>query len=111
MRLEECKFQHRPDNFLVAPSKSELQRAKSEPALMRRAIAGSAFVLQMRYEPRDIKTKKKAPTVSGRGFFSTLFRETIVLGRPGGDLLSHALRHSTIGAEAFNDRVRNGIGF
>src|SRR5690606_19838175 len=31
--------------------------------------------------------------------------------RLGGDLLSRALRHSTIGAEAFNGRVRNGIGF
>lgn len=30
--------------------------------------------------------------------------------RPGGDLLSHALRRSTIGAEAFHGRVRDGIG-
>ena len=30
--------------------------------------------------------------------------------RPGSDLLSHALRHSTIGAEGLNGRVRNGIG-
>ena len=29
---------------------------------------------------------------------------------PGGDLLSHVLRHSTIGAEAFDGRVRDGIG-
>src|SRR3712207_4550237 len=34
-----------------------------------------------------------------------------VLGRPGDDLLSRVLRHSTIGAEAFNGRVRDGIGF
>ena len=34
-----------------------------------------------------------------------------VLGRPGNDLLSRVLRHSTIGAEAFNGRVREGIGF
>ncbi len=33
-----------------------------------------------------------------------------MVGRPGGDLLSHALRRSTIGAEGFHDRVRNGIG-
>ena len=33
-----------------------------------------------------------------------------VLGRPGGDLLSQVLRHSTIGAEAFDGRVRDGIG-
>ena len=34
-----------------------------------------------------------------------------VLGRPGNDLLSRVLRHSTIGAEEFNGRVRDGIGF
>ena len=30
--------------------------------------------------------------------------------RPGDDLLSHVLRQSTIGAEAFDGRVRDGIG-
>jgi hypothetical protein len=30
---------------------------------------------------------------------------------PGGDLLSRALRRSTIGAEGFDGRVRDGIGF
>ena len=34
-----------------------------------------------------------------------------VLGRPGSDLLSQGLSHSTIGAEEFNGRVRDGIGF
>ena len=34
-----------------------------------------------------------------------------VLGRPGSDLLSQGLSHSTIGAEEFNGRVRHGIGF
>jgi hypothetical protein len=33
-----------------------------------------------------------------------------VLGRPGGDLLSRVLRRSTIGAEGFHGRVRDGIG-
>ena len=37
--------------------------------------------------------------------------ETSVLGRPGSDRLSQVLRRSTIGAEGFNGRVRNGIGF
>ena len=38
--------------------------------------------------------------------------ETVsALGRPGSDLLSHVLRRSIIGAEKFNGRVRNGIGF
>ena len=34
----------------------------------------------------------------------------IVFGRPGDDLLSQVLRHSTIGARAFDGRVRDGIG-
>ena len=38
-------------------------------------------------------------------------RRCVVLGRPGNDLLSRVLRHSTIGAEEFNGRVRDGIGF
>ena len=33
-----------------------------------------------------------------------------MLGRSGSDLLSRVLRHSTIGAEGFHVRVRNGIG-
>src|ERR1700761_33387 len=32
------------------------------------------------------------------------------IGRPGGDLLSRALRHSTMGAGVFHGRVRDGIG-
>ena len=36
--------------------------------------------------------------------------ETSALCRPGDDLLSQVLRHSTIGAEAFDGRVRDGIG-
>ena len=38
-------------------------------------------------------------------------RSSLVLGRPGSDLLSQGLSHSTIGAEEFNGRVRDGIGF
>src|SRR5512134_2701216 len=33
-----------------------------------------------------------------------------LLGGPGGDLLFHALGRSTIGAEGFHGRVRDGIG-
>ena len=36
--------------------------------------------------------------------------DLIVFCRPGGDLLSRVLRQSTIGAEAFDGRVRDGIG-
>src|SRR5215213_7132007 len=38
-------------------------------------------------------------------------RNCFVFGRPGSDLLSQGLSHSTIGAEEFNGRVRDGIGF
>ena len=34
----------------------------------------------------------------------------LLLGRPGSDLLSHVLGRSTIGAEGFHGRVRDGIG-
>ena len=34
-----------------------------------------------------------------------------VLGRPGSDLLFQVLRLSTIGAEDFDGRVRDGIGY
>ena len=37
-------------------------------------------------------------------------RYLIIISRPGGDLLSRALRQSTIGADAFDGRVREGIG-
>ena len=40
-----------------------------------------------------------------------VMRSSSVLGRPGDALLSQVLRHSTIGAEEFNGRVRDGIGF
>ena len=43
--------------------------------------------------------------------FSSFFREILSrLSRSGGDLLSHVLRRSTIGAAALNGRVRDGIG-
>ena len=32
-------------------------------------------------------------------------------GRPGGDLLSRGLSHSTMGAGGFHGRVRDGIGW
>ena len=35
----------------------------------------------------------------------------MLLVRFGGDLLSHVLRRSTIGAEGFHGRVRDGIGW
>ena len=43
--------------------------------------------------------------------FAAHREEGFVLGRPGSDLLSRVLRHSTIGAGEFNGRVRDGNGF
>ena len=39
-----------------------------------------------------------------------LYKTCCLSRRPGGDLLSRALRHSTISAEGFHVRVRDGIG-
>ena len=55
--------------------------------------------------------QKKRPGVKPRAFCSCSEGFLIRLGRPGGDLLSHALRRSTISAGDFNDRVRDGIGW
>ena len=48
------------------------------------------------------------PRVGGKGCGERVWGS--VLGWPGGDLLSRALRRSTIGAEGFHGRVRDGIG-
>jgi hypothetical protein len=54
-----------------------------------------------------VNRQQEADPVSG----NAVCKEAFVLGRPGNDLLSRVLRHSTIGAEEFNGRVRDGIGF
>ncbi len=46
--------------------------------------------------------------VLDRGFYR--LERYLLLSRSGGDLLSHVLRRSTIGAAALNGRVRDGIG-
>jgi hypothetical protein len=55
---------------------------------------------------------RKAPWLLGACGFVCDCRSDVLcwLGRPGSDLLSHVLRRSTIGAEGFHGRVRNGIG-
>ena len=52
----------------------------------------------------------KTPEGSGTAVCKCAKRNIPAFGRPGNDLLSHVLRHSTIGAEAFDGRVRDGIG-
>ena len=44
------------------------------------------------------------------GAFVLDWRDAYVFGRPCSDLLSQVLRLSTIGAEEFDGRVRDGIG-
>ena len=62
------------------------------------------------YEPDElpgcsIPRQRRLPCKEG-GFEMIIY----ILGRPGDDLLSRALRRSTIGSGGLNDRVRNGIG-
>ena len=51
-----------------------------------------------------LQTGRQASGLTGRP------ADRPVLARPGSDLLSHALRRSTIGAEGLHGRVRDGIG-
>ncbi len=51
-----------------------------------------------------IESRKKGKGKEG------FFKQENWSGRSGDDLLSHALRRSTIGAEGLNGRVRDGIG-
>lgn len=62
---------------------------------------------------RHSRAQTKTPPRFPEAAFSYSYIERgrfLVLGRPGSDLLSQGLSHSTIGAEEFNGRVRDGIG-
>jgi hypothetical protein len=62
---------------------------------------------------RNNEEQTKKPRGNPRGFvlkFVKRMKRKSVLGRPGSDLLFQALRLSTIGAEDFDGRVRDGIG-
>ena len=54
--------------------------------------------------------ERRTEELAIRSLFSVLRLLISVPCRPGGDLLSQVLRHSTIGAKAFDGRVRDGIG-
>ena len=62
--------------------------------------------------PRDGRSRWWCGNVVSAGFvLRACYRiERLFLVRFGGDLLSHVLRRSTIGATALNGRVRDGIG-
>ena len=55
-------------------------------------------------------SRRESPPFAIRDPLSVKRKVFSVLCRPGGDLLSHVLRQSTIGAKAFDGRVRDGIG-
>src|ERR1700719_4199352 len=73
-----------------------------------------AAALWRRPSLRTARRTKKRRLPEGKAAFCLIVtrkEEVLVLGRPGSDLLSQGLSHSTIGAEEFNGRVRDGIGF
>ena len=91
-------------------------RRLSEVRLSRRPRAPASKTSNNPAEPgawRHSSRQTKTPPPEGGGVFVFVTRkeEFLVLGRPGSDLLSQGLSHSTIGAEEFNGRVRDGIGF
>jgi hypothetical protein len=61
------------------------------------------------YEPDELPGCSTPRQIHARFIDRRIGRGSFALGRPGSDLLSRALRHSTIGAEGFHGRVRNGI--
>ena len=76
-----------------------------------RAVAAQGRVCHRDHRWQGMSAKTKTPPLSGRRFVFRFRQRSDVLGRPGSDLLSQALRLSTIGAKRFNGRVRDGIGF
>jgi hypothetical protein len=58
----------------------------------------------------SLTSYRAAPPRGGGEWMSVLVGCDDPAGWPGGDLLSRALRRSTMGAEAFHGRVREGIG-
>ena len=80
------------------------------------ALLRSSCYREPRKPPKhqaSIRSKRKTPPPEGSGVLCIehRMRRISVLCRPGSDLLSQGLSHSTIGAEEFNGRVRDGIGF
>jgi hypothetical protein len=79
---------------------------------LRRLLAPARGALAIAVRSASKSTHKKRRALSGAAFYISdiVFVRIFVLCRPGSDLLSQGLSHSTIGAEEFNGRVRDGIG-
>src|SRR5271154_6726527 len=76
-----------------------------------RAAPPRAKMNVSRQKPDRAKSAKDERRPSSRESRRCQIRkEDFALRRPGNDLLSQVLRHSTIGAEVFDGRVRDGIG-
>jgi hypothetical protein len=64
------------------------------------------------FRPALLTAESKRPPFPAAAFkIDHRDEENSVLGRPGSDLLSRVLRRTTIGAEEFYGRVRDGIGY
>jgi hypothetical protein len=74
-------------------------------------MTGSRFGAGLRFGALDTQKRRLPEGKAALCSIMTRKEEFLVLGRPGSDLLSQGLSHSTIGAEEFNGRVRDGIGF
>jgi hypothetical protein len=59
---------------------------------------------------RKARRRKTRTDKAEKGVCGNVAEENAALDRLGGDLLSRVLGHSTIGAEGFHGRVRDGIG-
>ena len=88
------------------------RRSRRQPVKPVRAKAADRTLIAVA-DPRQRLNNKNPPRVSLRRVLLIDHRveKKSVLGRPGSDLLFQALRLSTIGAEGFNGRVRDGNGF
>ena len=71
---------------------------------------GSVVALRRRHGPGVDRFERYGVAHIAKGLPSLHMRRCVFLVRSGGDLLSHVLRRSTIGATALNGRVRDGIG-
>ncbi len=97
----------------AVPSEKQSRPADGRRSLRPAGIVRCAAMTGVRIHAPKAKTPPPVmPEHSGSGvlYLEHRMRRISVLCRPGSDLLSQGLSHSTIGAEEFNGRVRNGIG-
>ena len=82
-----------------------------DPCAPRGLLAGASPKVRLSVGPRAFKVSRLRDAQAREGVATRKrFYVGSVLCGPGGDLLSRVLRQSTIGAKAFDGRVRDGIG-